>query len=184
VRTLRSYWPIAVFIISSVLHTDLAILTRPIIQRVLGIDLTTFLVALLVVSSLQVWFEYWFYGWCRQLAITDIWAWLTDGFWDRCVALGFDQQLRQIGSALKTLRDGWNSMTSGWRQHRHPVVKGTSYTALFALSIAPVPGIRGPAIAVCGMMKLRWGLVLMVVGNAVRGLYLVLGIRWLWMLTH
>ena len=155
-RTFRSYWPVAVFLASAVVHTDLAILARPALQHRLGICLSTFLLWLLVFSSMQLWFEYWFYGWCRRVAITDVWAWLTDGFWDWCVARGFAPPIRQIGAALQVLRTRWSVATSGWRSRYHTVVAGTSYTALFLISVSPVPGIRGPVVAVCGVKKLRW----------------------------
>jgi hypothetical protein len=180
VKKLLSYWPVWVFLLSGLAHTDIAIVARPVLQHRLGITLVVFTVCLLVFSSLQLWYEYWFYGWCRRVAITDVWAWLTDGVWDWCKAHGFGPPIRQIGSALQVLRDGWNGMTiNGWLKRRRRVMKGTSYTALFALSVSPIPGIRGPAVAVCGVMHLRWGLALLLVGNALRNLYLVLGLRWI-----
>lgn len=181
-KRLLSYWPVGVFVVSSVAHTDLAIFARPALQRALDVGLTAFLVWLVLFSTLQLWFEYWFYGWCRTVAITDVWAWLTNGFWDWCQRWGFAQPIRQIGLALKLIRERWTSATKGWRWREHKAVAGTSYSALFAVSVSPVPGIRGPAVAVCGVLHLRWGLVLITLGNALRNVYLVLGLRWI--LSH
>lgn len=178
-RFLRSYWPVAVFVLSSVAHADLVILARPAVQHALGIDLLTFVVAVVLFSSVQILFEYWFYGWCRLVAITDVWAWLRNGAWFWLQARGFEQPIRQIGAALTAVEARWHKLTNGWFKRRRALVVSSGTASLFAVSVSPAPGIRGPAIILCGVMRLRWGLAVVLVGNAIRTLYLVYGLRWL-----
>jgi hypothetical protein len=179
VKSPGSYWPVAVYLISSVAHTDAAIAVRPVIQRQLHISLTTFLVTVAIFSTLQLLFEYWFYGWCRIVAINDVWAWLKNGFWTMCCKRGLDQPLRQIGALLGRLKQAWELFKSLWPQRTKRIVKVGGYSSMFIMSLSPIPGIRGPVVAVCGVERMRWGLVLVILGNLIRNVYLILGSSWL-----
>lgn len=170
----RKYWPVWLAVISVGLNTDLMILHFQTQFRLERDSLLWVFVSIGGLSTLKIYYSYWFYGWLAKMVVNiesvrDI----SDFAREIGVELksnGYIARIRNFVAEKLNIRTYQNSRVI-------KLVKAGGYLPMLGFGVYPLSGTRGPTVILCRILGYFSGLCVLAVGNLIRVGYLLGGIQ-------